>query len=119
MATGSDEGVVGHHIGLHIVSVHLVEKVECQLVAARLLTSSYQAAVGDHIPFTAPSHHVLEDCHSLFYLHEESTVQDIGLPLSVKNGNMFGSLSYRGRAMQVISLLTIKCCDLGSHRLEV
>lgn len=55
LSTGSDEGVVGDHIGLAALPVHFTEQVQGQLPPPCLLTRTDQAAVGYHIPLTASS----------------------------------------------------------------
>ena len=56
LGAGCDEGVVGHHIGLATLAVHLTEQLQCQLPAPGLLAGTDQAAVGDHVAFTAAAH---------------------------------------------------------------
>lgn len=59
LSTGSNQGVVGHHIRLAALAVHLIKQLKGQLPFAGLLTGADEAGIGDDVALTATSNHVL------------------------------------------------------------
>lgn len=58
MTAGSNQAVVGHHIGDASLLVHPLKQLQCQLPTTPPLTGTNQAAVRDNIALTAPLHHI-------------------------------------------------------------
>ena len=69
LTTSGNESIVGDHIGLAAISVHLIKQLQRQPPLTRLLAGTYQGAVSDDVAFTAPGHHVLKDLQRCLHLH--------------------------------------------------